>query len=65
MDLLQLYSKCYLSIVGCNGRRDVWLGDEEVENVEPLVGELGHAGVEGDQDRLRQVHEPRVVNLRG
>ena len=48
MDLLQLYSKCYLSIVGCNGRRDVWLGDEEVENVEPLVGELGHAGVEGD-----------------
>ena len=44
-----LLPKCYLSIVGCNGRRNVWLGDEEVENVESLVGELGHARVEGDQ----------------
>ena len=52
-----------LPVVGGNRRRNVGLGDEEVEDVEASVRELGHGSSERLEDGLGEINKPGVVHL--
>ena len=53
----------HLPVVGSNGRRDVGLGDKEVEDVEAAVREFGHGNAKRIKDGLGEVNKPGVVDL--